>query len=138
MGREMPLSLGQQQPTSERRKGDQMFGIITVGGDTRHSWVEAAHCRVSGPAGFSALYVPTCSVLSKAHKHRMVSQPNICIGLIPKKMDGPEDASREIYFNMERPQQIPSSPTAIYGADVPADKRSRALALKGCPPGCNL
>lgn len=82
MGREMPLSRGRQQPTSERRKGDRMSGLtqweVTCGG-----WTEAAHSRASGPARVSAPYVPICSVLSEAHdgfstKHRHV-------GLFPRK-----------------------------------------------------
>lgn len=81
MGREMPLSRGRQQPTSERRKGDRMSGLtqweVTCGG-----WTEAAHSRASGPARVSAPYVLICSVLSEAHdgfstKHRHV-------GLFPK------------------------------------------------------
>lgn len=132
MGREMPLSRGRQQPTSERRKGDRMSGLtqweVTCG-----SWTEAAHSRAPGPARVSAPYVPICSVLLKVHKRMMVSQPNTGTWAYSQKMD----ASGDIYFNLERPQQVPSSPTATHGADVPADTRSCALALKACPPGCN-
>lgn len=133
----MPLSLGQQQPTSERRKGDQMFGITTVGSDTRHSWMEAAHSRVSGPAWLPGSVWPHLLSRKRTSSEWFLNQTH-ARGLIPKKMDRLKYASRDIYFNPEWPQQIPSSPTAIYGADVPADKRSCALALKVCPLGCNL
>lgn len=134
----MPLSLGQQQPTSERRKGDQMFGITTVGSDTAQ--VDGGSPQQGVRACLASwLYTapPAQSYRKRTSAEWFLNQTQ-ARGLIPQKMDGLKYASRDIYFNPEWPQQIPSSPTAIYGADVPADKRSCALALKVCPLGCNL
>lgn len=102
MGREMLLSCGRQQPTSERRKGNRMSGLtqweVTCG-----SWTEAALSRVSGPARVSAPYVPICSVLSEVHKRRMVSQPNTGTWAYSQKMD----ASGDIISTWNGPSKYP-------------------------------
>lgn len=131
MGREMPLSRGRQQPTSERRKGDRMSGLtqweVTCGTAGRRQ-------PTAGRQGPLASRLRTAPPAQCYRKRMMVSQPNTGTWAYSQKMD----ASGDIYFNLERPQQVPSSPTATHGADVPADTRSCALALKACPPGCNL
>lgn len=85
----MPLSLGQQQPTSERRKGDQMFGITTVGSDTRHSWMEAARSRVSGPAWLlGSVWPHLLSPSESAQAQNGFSTKLMHVGLFPKKWMG--------------------------------------------------
>lgn len=127
MGGGIALGPGQQQPPSERRRGDQMFGVTTVGttqgppGQRRpvphrgqgRSRSRSTHPCLLGPPR------STDSFLTKP-KH---------LGLLLRKWLGTGDISSKL----EWPQHTSSSPTVIFWADV-------FPQIKGpvCGPQCDL